>query len=95
MIVYAAGAVIEQMGANNEHNSRQEQPCFVLHKELLQHQESKTGKKKKQGNKTMVVFSIAMIKRIRTDPECQRYHTNLEPGIMDDIQAEQGKAGEE
>lgn len=35
MIMYLAGTVIDEMGYDNEQNSRNQQPVMVLEKELL------------------------------------------------------------
>lgn len=41
----------------------------------------------------MVMLFIAMIQRIRTDPQRQYDHEDFERSIMDNINAKQGKTG--
>ena len=64
MIVYLAGFVVNKMGGNDQHNSWYKQPCFISDKKLFQYQEQHTRSKKRNRQQAVVMFLIAMIKRI-------------------------------
>jgi hypothetical protein len=51
MIMYPAGAVIKQMGGNDQRYGWYQQPAFILVKELLQHQEGEAQEKQNKGLK--------------------------------------------
>ena len=92
--MHPAGTVIQQMRKNDQYHRRDEQPCFILFEELLNDKEDKTGNKKKQGQKAMMMFFIPMIKRVAANTQGQQDHTHFKPGMMNDIDPEQRQAAE-
>lgn len=94
MVVYPTGAIVPDMGHYDEDNGGCQQPGFVADEKLFGHQKSRTNVKQDQGLKAVVVFPVAVPEGVGSDSDRKGDHSNLEPDVMDDIDAKKGQRGE-
>ncbi len=92
--MHPAGFIVDKVGGNDQGNSRNQQPGFVINKKLFQHQKNKTTKEKGKGQQAVVVFFITMIKGIGTNAKSKQDHPDLKSGIVNNVYTKQGQAAE-
>lgn len=95
MIVYPAGAVIDQVSRNDQDHAGYQQPELVGMKNLFQHQQGKTQRKNKKRQEAVMVFPVSMIKRIGSHYKSQHDHPHFKTGIINNIHPEKGQAAQE
>ena len=81
-------AKVENMGRNDQNNSKRQQNQLIIMPILLGKQKKDANRKKKKWDRTMMMHPESMAKRHDTNEECQPDHTGFKPEIVNDIDPE-------
>lgn len=87
MIMYTTKPEIQQMGCDDQQNSRNQQPVLIFDKELLQDKENNTGNKQGKRKQAVMMFSVTMKKRIGANTKSQPDHPRFKSRVMNNIDA--------
>ena len=85
MIMHTAGAVIDKVCSNDQPDGWYEQPGFIMGEKLLQYQEYKPCQEDDDGNKTVMMLPVTMVKRPGANTKSKKDHPCLEINIMNNI----------
>jgi protein SCO1/2 len=89
----AAKPVIKQVARNNQQHGRNQQPDVLMNKKLLHHEQNKTCCKYNNGNYTVMMPPVTVVKRECADAESQHNHAQLKSFVFNDIDTKQRQAG--
>ena len=73
------------MARNDQGNSHNQQPGFMVNKKLFHYQENEACKKKRKGQQTVMMLVITMVKGIRPNAKGEQNHPNFKPDMMNDV----------
>ncbi len=81
------------MRSNNKAYSWQQQPFLIMDKKKTEREQQDACYKKQRREIAVMMPAKPVIKGVNAYYKSQRYHASFKIGILDNIDAEQGKAG--